>query len=256
MEFTGRNNVLFRLTRALVLIALRTICELAVDEAVNVSWDGTPVPTRLAIMLMDGCRAVSIRRILVVCVSRATCRTESLILPPVITTRLVTLLIIMRTHGQGVIPCRELVGVRIPLVCMVLPKLPMRWNLKNLRLEQCVLTLPIIYLRVRVVPPGLATTGASRRGTFVQVDSLMCPGLITTRCIRLGAVCTTTEASTEPTKSDPLELAVFVISRRGTPARLVAMKRFLMLPLTLESTGPGLFMVPLECNMLFKRMTL
>lgn len=80
----------------------------------------------------------------------------------------------------------------------------------------------------------------------MHVDSLICPGLITTTCIRLGAVSTTMDASTEPTKSDPLELAVFVIRRRGTPARLVAIKRFLILPFMFASTGPGLPSVPLE----------
>lgn len=82
---------------------------------------------------------------------------------------------------------------------MVPPKLLTRWKLKRVRLLQWRLTLPIIYRSVLVVPPGRATTGATRRGTFLHVANLICPGLIRTTCILLGAECTSMEATSEPT---------------------------------------------------------
>lgn len=217
--FTGRNSLLFRLTSPLVFGRLRTMWSLARSDAENVKWDGMPVPTRLAMMLMSGCRAVRIRRTFVVCVNRATCMTVLLILCGVITTKLVSLLMTTNRQGHGASACRAFGGGIIALVVIVPPKLLTRWKLQVVRLLQWALTLPMIYRRTLVVPPGPAMTGATRRGTFLQTSNLICPGLTSITWILLGAVCDSIEATRAPTYIDPFVLAVLVIRRRGTPVR-------------------------------------
>lgn len=141
-------STLFSFTRCLVFARLRTMCELTEEEIPSVMCALMPDPTRFAMMLVEGCRAVRMRRTFVVCVSRVTCMTEVLMLPLVITTRLSSLLTMTMRQGTG--PGGPLTLVN-PLLLITPPQIPMLCVLVCLNIPRWWLTLAMVYRRVSVV---------------------------------------------------------------------------------------------------------
>lgn len=104
--------------------------------------------------------------------------------------------------------------------------------------------------------PTLAMIGVSRRGTFLQIESLSTPGLTTTSCMLCVAVPQRTDSITVPIVIDPFELAALVISRRGTPVRLIMIGCLVTLPLSVSDSGEVVWLQCLECRTLDRNIAL
>lgn len=74
-EFLVTQSTLFTFSNRLVFRLFRTAWSLTPSAIRKSTWAGKPVPTALATILIDGCRAVTMTRTLDVWVTRVRCRT-------------------------------------------------------------------------------------------------------------------------------------------------------------------------------------